>query len=222
VVAESLETNLRAGLQGFGVAGISALSDLQIARLLEFVNLLSKWNRVYNLTAVRDPLEMVTRHLLDSLSVLPYINAGSVLDVGAGAGLPGIPLALALPDTQFVLLDSNNKKTRFMQQVKTELQLSNVTVVCSRVELFDDIDAGYQLDAKFDVVISRAFSSLAAMLKLAGHLCESSGRMLAMKGMYPQDELAEIPKPFEINAVHELQVPGLNEDRYLIEIVLSK
>lgn len=222
MVAEKLEMNLRAGLRGFDPVAIPELSDLQVSRLLEFVRLLSKWNRVYNLTAVRDPAEMVTRHLLDSLSVLPYIAGRSVIDVGAGAGLPGIPLALVLPDIQFVLLDSNSKKTRFMQQVKTELQLNNVTVVCARVEDLEVKSVNRQASETFDVVISRAFSSLLTMVKLAGHLCKPSGCILAMKGVYPQNELTDIPKPFEIKAVHELKVPQLNEDRYLIEMVFGQ
>ncbi|NOZ53348.1 MAG: 16S rRNA (guanine(527)-N(7))-methyltransferase RsmG [Gammaproteobacteria bacterium] len=219
MIAEKLEANLRAGLDTLGADGnVAGWSNLQIARLLAFVNLLSKWNRVYNLTAVRDPAEMIKRHLLDSLSILPYLKGVSVIDVGAGAGLPGIPLAIALPDVRFVLLDSNNKKTRFMQQAKIELQLHNVTVVCCRVEQYRDNTEFSKQNITFDTVISRAFSSLTTLTRLAGHLCDANGRFLAMKGIYPEKELAEISKPFEINAVHEIQVPSLNESRYLIEI----
>lgn len=206
-------------------AGIKALNldcplDVQ-AQLLDYVRLLHKWNRVYNLTAVRDSTQMVTRHLLDSLTVLPYLDNESnkesvgqrVLDVGAGAGLPGIPLALlsagSHPERRFVLLDSNSKKTRFMQQAVAELGLNNVQVVYSRTEVF-------RVEQGFDVVLSRAFASVADMLSGAGQHCVPGGVMLAMKGANPVAELTELPTAFVLEKVHPLQVPGLDEERHLV------
>ena len=206
-------------------AGIKALNldcplDVQ-TRLLDYVQLLHKWNRVYNLTAVRDPAQMVIRHLLDSLAVLPCLNnalgkksAGqSVLDVGTGAGLPGIPLALlsakSHPERRFVLLDSNSKKTRFMQQAVAELALDNVQVVHARTEDF-------QTEQGFDVVLSRAFASVADMLAGAGQHCLPDGMVLAMKGTDPVAELTDLPVAFIVEKVHSLQVPGLNEERHLV------
>jgi len=206
-------------------AGIKALNldcplDVQ-TRLLDYVQLLHKWNRVYNLTAVRDPAQMVIRHLLDSLAVLPCLNnalgkksAGqSVLDVGTGAGLPGIPLALLSakphPERRFVLLDSNSKKTRFMQQAVAELALDNVQVVHARTEDF-------QTEQGFDVVLSRAFASVADMLAGAGQHCLPDGMVLAMKGTDPVAELTDLSAAFIVEKVHSLQVPGLNEERHLV------
>ncbi len=205
----SLETTLAQGLEALGIE-----CPLEVrGRLLDYVRLLAKWNRVYNLTAVREPLEMVQRHLLDSLAVLPYLRAlpakKRVLDVGTGGGLPGIPLALMSPQVDFVLLDSNSKKTRFVQQAVVELGLQNVEVVHARVEDFHP-------EQPFDVVISRAFSSLREMVEKAGAYCGSKGVLLAMKGAYPQQELAELPAGFMLRDSRRLQVPGLDEERYLI------
>lgn len=179
------------------------------ARLLDYVRLLDKWNRVYNLTAVREPREMVTRHILDSLAVLPYLHGHRVLDVGTGAGLPGIPLALLSPEREFVLLDSNNKKTRFVQQAVSELGLANVSVVQARVE-------DYRPDALFDTVISRAFATIADMLDQAGRHCAQDGVLLAMKGALPNEELAALPGGYKVQAIHRLNVPGLKEERHLV------
>lgn len=212
--AESLSAErLSAGLS----SGIKALNldcplDVQ-ARLLDYVQLLHKWNRVYNLTAVRDPAQMVTRHLLDSLTVWPYIVGQRILDVGTGAGLPGIPLALLSvnkqPDRRFVLLDSNSKKTRFLQQAVAELGLDNVQVVHARTESF-------QPEQGFDIVISRAFASVADMLAGAGQHCVPGGLILAMKGTDPAAELDGLDPAFELEQVYRLQVPGLEEDRHLV------
>ena len=195
---------------GLAVLGV-ALPAEGTARLLEFVELLQRWNQAYNLTAVRDPGEMVVKHLLDSLAVLPHVRGTSVEDVGAGAGLPGIPLAIARPDTRFVLLDSNGKKTRFMVQAAAALKLHNVEVVQARVE-------GYRPSEPFATVISRAFASLGEFLRLAGGGCTHGGRLLAMKGAYPDEELRDIPEGFRLLGVHVLKVPGLDAERCVVEI----
>jgi 16S rRNA (guanine527-N7)-methyltransferase len=211
----SLEAVLSAELS----AGIKQLNldcplDVQ-AQLLDYVRLLQKWNGVYNLTAVRDPAEMVTRHLLDSLTVFPFLEGEQILDVGTGAGLPGIPLALlsahSHPGRQFVLLDSNSKKTRFMQQAVAELGLKNVQVVHARTESF-------QPEQKFDVVVSRAFASVADMLAGAGQHCAPDGVILAMKGADPAAELVDLDTDFVVKQVHRLVVPGLDEDRHLVSL----
>ena len=183
-------------------------------KLLAYVGLLAKWNRVYNLTAVRDPAEMVTRHLLDSLSVAQHLRGSRVLDVGSGAGLPGIPLALARPEWQFVLLDSNRKKTRFITQSCIELGLANVNVESCRIE-------DYHPEVLFDSVISRAFSELSAMLIATGRLCKPDGVMLAMKGEYPVAELAGVPPGFVVQGVEVLQVPGLDAQRHVVRVALQ-
>lgn len=201
----------RAGLAP-GIAALKlALPADSEARLLEFVELLVRWNQAYNLTAVRDPAEMVTKHLLDSLSVLPYVTRGPVEDVGAGAGLPGIPLAIALPHTRFTLLDSNGKKTRFMVQAAAALRLRNVEVVQARVE-------GYRSTGPFATVLSRAFASLREFLTLAGPSCAAGGRLLAMKGAYPEVELRDLPPGYRVLGVHALKVPGLEAERCVVEI----
>ncbi len=179
------------------------------SRLLEYIRLLAKWNQVYNLTAVRKPNEMVARHLLDSLSVAPFIRGGHVLDVGTGAGLPGIPLALAQPDRHFVLLDSSAKRIRFVTQAIAELGLKNATAVQSRAEDFRPARL-------FDTVVSRAFASIEAMVQATGHLCAEHGCLLAMKGAYPQAELKAVPAGFGVAGVHELHVPGLDAQRHVV------
>ena len=210
-MSKDLSRLLQQGLRSLAVE----LSEEQQDKLLAFVDLLVKWNRVYNLTAVRDPRDMLQRHILDSLSVIPYVRGNRLVDIGAGAGLPGIPLAIALPDRQIVLVDSNRKKTRFMQQVKTELALADIEVVCSRAE-------DYHPAQLFDSVISRAFASLRQMCDWARHLVGPAGVLLAMKGQYPEEEINDLPKSFEIKAVHKIEYSGLDADRYLIEIQLAK
>jgi 16S rRNA (guanine527-N7)-methyltransferase len=189
-------------------------------KLIDFARLLQKWNKVYNLTAIRDPRQIIIRHILDSLSVLPYLQGPRILDVGAGAGLPGIPLALVRPDLSFTECDSVSKKTRFMQQAVTELGLKNVGVIHSRVEDLHD-------SPLFDTVISRAFAPLADIIRLAGPLCApsaakseggSSGAILAMKGVFPEHELADIPEGYVVQGVHELSVFSLDEQRTLVKI----
>lgn len=178
--------------------------------LLDFVTLLVKWNATYNLTAVRTPTDMVSKHLLDSLSVLPFLHEERIVDVATGAGLPGIPLALACPERQFVLLDSNGKKTRFVTHAVTALGLRNVEVVQSRAEDYRPVEL-------FATVISRAFASLLDFMRLAGHLGAPHARFLAMKGQAPADELQALPAGFRAT-VHPLTVPELEASRCVVEI----
>ena len=196
---------LARGAKEMGVA----LSDSQAAQLLAYMALLNKWNKAYNLTAVRDPDEMVSRHLLDSLSVLPFVGAGRWLDVGSGGGMPGVILAIMLPDNEFTLLDSNGKKTRFLTQVKMELGLDNLQVVNSRVEAFSP-------DLSFDGIVSRAFSSLADFTHLTRHLSTVETQWLAMKGLYPDEELQLLPEDFRVQRSVELSVPGSVASRHLL------
>ena len=187
-----------------------ALSPETQQKLLDYVALVQKWNKVYNLTAVRDADKILTHHLLDSLAVAPHVtNAKTILDVGSGAGLPGIPLALAMPDALVTLLDSNHKKAVFLNQVVIELKLANIVVVCERVEK-------YQSKQIFDLVVSRAFSDLQHFVSLAGGLVAEGGTLLAMKGVRPFNEIAQLKGGFTLNAVTPLTVPGLDAKRHLI------
>lgn len=206
-MAQSLEALLDHGLAAQGVECDQSTQQ----QLITFAHLLHKWNKVYNLTAIRDPQQIVIRHILDSLSILPYLKGPRIIDVGAGAGLPGIPLALLSPQYTFVELDSVAKKTRFMQQAVIELGLANVTVETGRVE---ELPAG----VTYDTVMTRAFASLADMIAKAGRLCAADGRLLAMKGSYPEQELADVPPPYRVQAVNKLSVFGLDEDRYLVQL----
>jgi 16S rRNA (guanine527-N7)-methyltransferase len=181
-------------------------------QLLDFLRLLARWNDTYNLTAVRDPAQMVTRHLLDSLAILPHLRGPRVLDIGTGPGLPGIPLAIARPELSFTLLDAIAKKTQFVTQAIGELRLKNVDVVQTRVE-------NYRPAQKFDTLVSRAFASMADMLVAARHLCGPHGRFLAMKGTYPEEEMAAIPAEFVVQEVVALKVPGLEAARHLVILV---
>lgn len=177
---------------------------------MDYLFLLEKWNKSFNLTAVRELDKMVTRHILDSLCLLPWLSGSEILDVGSGAGLPGIPLALACPDKHFVLMDSNGKKTRFMQEAKRALGLDNIDIIKSRAEDFAP-------QIKFDTILSRAFSSLPKMLSLTQHLLAEKGIWLAMKGRYPQEELDAINHSYE---VMRYKVFGLDEERCCV-IVFS-
>lgn len=201
----TLEDTLHAGLKELALA----LSEAQERALTDYVRLLHKWNRVYNLTAVRDPRAMVFHHVLDSLSVLPHLGGvRRLVDVGAGAGLPGIPLAIARPELHVVLTDSSHKKAAFMQQACLELGLARTTVICERVERI-------ALPEKADAAISRAFADLREFLRLARHLVAPGGRLLAMKGVYPDEELAQLPPGVRWQAV-PLAVPGLTGKRHLV------
>jgi len=164
---------------------------------------------------VRDAQQMVRRHLLDSLAVVPYVHGQRIIDLGSGAGLPGIPLAIALPGKQFVLIDSQLKKTRFLQQAIMELALANVEIVCSRIE-------AYLPQQRFDSVISRALAGLPQMLQWSAHLLADNGVWLAMKGAYPHDEVQQLAKSFEIKAVHQIALPQQQEQRLLIELMPTK
>ncbi|BCG27979.1 ribosomal RNA small subunit methyltransferase G [Pseudomonas tohonis] len=187
------------------------ISANQQELLLAYLALLIKWNKAYNLTAVRDPDEMVSRHLLDSLSVVPHVAAlgDHWLDVGSGGGMPGIPLAILFPDRRFTLLDSNGKKTRFLTQVKLELKLANLEVIHSRVE-------AVQPERPFAGIISRAFSSLEDFANWTRHLGDGDTRWLAMKGVHPSDELVALPEDFRLEAEHALAVPGCQGQRHLL------
>jgi len=196
--------------QAFRVFGLSENGQAW-QKLLEYMALLQKWNRVYNLTAIRDEEEMFVKNLLDSLSVAPYLSGQRLIDVGTGAGLPGIPLAILFPERQVDLLDSNSKKTRFLVQAKAELGLDNVKVLHERVE-------GYQPQALYDGVVSRAFASLEDMLHWTRHLLKPHGYWWAMKAQKTQDEVAHLPEFAKMLQVFNLDVPGLAAHRTLIRI----
>jgi 16S rRNA (guanine527-N7)-methyltransferase len=194
--------------QGARELGVE-LSETQHSQLLGYLALLIKWNKAYNLTAVRDPDEMVSRHLLDSLSVVPFIDGERQLDVGSGGGMPGIPLAIMFPDMKVTLLDSNGKKTRFLTQVKLELKLDNLNVIHSRAE-------AYQPEQPFTGIISRAFSSLEDFTQWTRHMGDTNTRWLAMKGLHPADELVALPADFNLESAQALAVPGCQGQRHLL------
>ncbi|MBI4194481.1 MAG: 16S rRNA (guanine(527)-N(7))-methyltransferase RsmG [Betaproteobacteria bacterium] len=178
-------------------------------RLIDYVALLQKWNRAYNLTAVRETPRMVSHHLLDCLAIIPYVGAKTIVDVGSGAGLPGIPLAIALPQAQVTLVDSAHKKAAFLKQAVIELHLKNADVVCERVERWTP-------PKRFDVVVSRALSDLAEFVALGARLCKADGVMAAMKGVYPHEELALLPQGFAVQRIIPLKVPGVRAERHLV------
>nr|WP_211162818.1 16S rRNA (guanine(527)-N(7))-methyltransferase RsmG [Alteromonas ponticola] len=188
-----------------------AISEEQQQRLLTYLGMLFKWNAAYNLTSVRDPKQMLQKHILDSLSVMPFVRGKRVIDVGTGPGLPGIPLAIVLPHVEFDLLDSLGKRVRFMKQVAHECKLANIHPIQSRVE-------AHQPDTCYDIVISRAFASLKDMLHWCQHLVDFEGRFLALKGQYPQQEIDEVSNYYHIESVTELAVPDLIGERHLVTI----
>jgi len=215
----SLTQMLAAGLHQQG----QIIDSAQQHKLIQFVELLNKWNKVYNLTSVRKPQQMINLHLLDSLVMLPFFtqpDSGSpvkrVLDVGTGGGIPGIPLAICLPDIDFVLMDARGKKIRFIQAAIAQLGLKNVTAVHSRVEKYTIAD-----DQRFERIISRAFASLADMLLFCRQLLAEQGRFLAMKGQIPEEEIAQLPEGFKITGINQLYVAGLNAQRHLIQLSFS-
>jgi len=222
----SLATLLAAGLK----VQAQDIAQPEQKKLIQFVELLNKWNKVYNLTSIRQPEAMISLHLLDSLVMLPFFSGKisddniikRVLDVGTGGGIPGIPLAICCPDIDFVLMDARGKKIHFIQTAIAQLALKNVTAIHSRVEEF-------QVDEheKFDRIISRAFASLNDMLMLCQHLCykgdesRDNGQFLAMKGQIPEEEIAQLPEGFRIEQINELKVSGLNAQRHLIQIAFA-
>lgn len=195
-------------------AGIS-LTDHQKNQLIAYVDMLHKWNKAYNLTSVRDPNEMLVRHILDSIVVAPYLKGGRFIDVGTGPGLPGIPLSIVRPEAHFTLLDSLGKRIRFLRQVQHELGLTNITPVQSRVEEFPS-------EPPFDGVISRAFASLNDMVSWCHHLPGQNGRFYALKGQLPEEEIASLPTEFSVESVEKLRVPQLDGERHLVVIKPNK
>jgi 16S rRNA (guanine527-N7)-methyltransferase len=197
-------------------AGVAALGldleDAIQARLLAYLTLLEKWNRTHNLTSVRDPLAMVGQHLLDSLAVLPHLPGRArlrLIDVGSGGGLPGVPLAIARPGWQTTLLDSSQKKSAFLRQAAAELRLANVEVVTARAESYSPAQA-------FDVAIARALSDLAQFAAMAAHLLAPGGQLFAMKGSYPREEIAALPREVAVVSAHRLTIPGIEAERHLV------
>ncbi|RFP12810.1 MULTISPECIES: 16S rRNA (guanine(527)-N(7))-methyltransferase RsmG [unclassified Duganella] len=188
------------------------LGDDQVEKLLDYLALLNKWNSVYNLTSVRDPMQMVTLHVLDSLAAVPaFAGAQNVLDVGAGGGLPGMVLAISRPDMKVSMIDTVHKKTAFLNQVKAELGLANVTVYTKRVEQLE-------VKTKFDVITSRAFADLSDFVNWSGHLLQEGGRFIALKGTAPAEERERLPEPWKVQKLEPLEVPGLDAERHLVFI----
>jgi 16S rRNA (guanine527-N7)-methyltransferase len=190
------------------------LSAEQATKLLRLLDELDDWNQRMNLTAIRERPQQITKHLLDSLSVQPYLQGELICDIGTGAGFPGIPLAIANPERKFTLVDSTAKKLKFIDHVSQVLELPNIRTVHTRAE-------NYRADPRFDIVVSRAVGPVLQFVNWTGHLCVGGGRLLAMKGRYPHDELGKFPNGWKLAAVHRLEVPGLDEERHLVEICRS-
>ncbi|HKU14827.1 MAG TPA: 16S rRNA (guanine(527)-N(7))-methyltransferase RsmG [Steroidobacteraceae bacterium] len=190
------------------------MSETQASALIRLLDELDDWNQRMNLTAIRERGQQITKHLLDSLSVHAHVRGASVLDIGTGAGFPGLPLAVALPQLQFMLLDSTAKKLKFVEHAAQTLGLRNVQTVHTRAET-------YRPKERFDCIVSRAVGPIETFVKGSGHLCVGGGRLLAMKGRYPTDELARIPSGWKLAAVHRLNIPGLDEQRHLVELCRS-
>jgi 16S rRNA (guanine527-N7)-methyltransferase len=201
---------LRAGASSFGID----LPEPTAERLFRLLDALNDWNQRMNLTAIRVREQQITKHLLDSLSVQPYLRGERILDVGTGAGFPGLPLAVVNPQRQFTLLDSVGKKLRFVEHAAAVMELTNVVTVHARAE-------DYRPKNRFDTVISRAVGQIETFVNWAGHLCVGGGRLLAMKGRYPHAEIEHIPSGWKLAHVHRLTVPGLDEERHLVEICRS-
>ncbi|MFM0283869.1 16S rRNA (guanine(527)-N(7))-methyltransferase RsmG [Paraburkholderia sediminicola] len=215
--SEALAPLLADGVRELGLD----LSDAQLGKLLDYVALLSKWNAVYNLTAIRDPRQMLIQHILDSLSIVPHLatrGASSVLDVGSGGGLPGIVLAIVLPDWTVTVNDIVHKKTAFQAQAKAELGLANLSVVTGRVET---LQPGAEVPAKFDVIVSRAFAELADFVTLARHLVAEQGAIWAMKGVRPDGEIERLPAGAHVEQIIRLNVPSLDAERHLIKVLVD-
>ena len=202
---EALQTQLERGIATLGVS----LPDGAVERLLDYRELLERWNSAYNLTAIRDNREMIARHLLDSLAILPYVHGRSLADLGTGPGLPGIPLAIAEPAREVLMVDSNGKKVRFLREAIRSLKLGNARSLQSRVE---------DVEGTFECITARAFASLADMLGWGGHLLAPNGVWLAMKGRHPAEELDGVPDGFRVEAIHTLTVPDVEGERHLVVI----
>ncbi|MFG3449658.1 16S rRNA (guanine(527)-N(7))-methyltransferase RsmG [Stenotrophomonas sp. NPDC047960] len=207
------EHTLPAGVAEALERGLAAMGlDAALAPpLLTYLALLDRWNRTYNLTAIRDPMEMVTRHLLDSLAMQPYLEQGTLADLGTGPGLPGIPLAIARPQLQVTLVESNGKKARFMREAVRQLGLTNARVAESRAEALAEPGA-------YDNLTARAMDTLAGIIAVGGHLLRPGGRLLAMKGVHPHDEIAQLPAGWQVEQVLPLHVPGLTGERHLVVV----
>ena len=210
-MADAERTLLEKGVKEFGLN----LDNAQIAKLGRYLDLLEKWNRVYNLTAVSQRSDMVVRHLLESLAIAPYLAGKGRLDLGTGAGLPGIPLSIADPDAQYVLIDSNAKKTRFLREVKNQLGLSNIEVVTTRVEV-------WRAPQKFKTVLTRAFADLATTCGRIEHLLAEQGHLFAMKSDYSSHELADLPNHMKIENIKRICVPGSDHGFQLITLIREK
>jgi len=205
VLPAALREELESGLRGLDLA--PSLSE----PLLVYLALLDRWNRTYNLTAIRDPGEMVAKHLLDSLAMHAFADTGTLADLGTGPGLPGIPLAIASPQLQVTLVESNGKKARFLREAVRTLQLPNARVAESRIEAVD-------LPGAFDAITARALATLPLILELGGHLLKPAGTLLAMKGVVPVDEIAALPAGWRVERIEPLQVPGLTAERHLVVV----
>ncbi len=207
---DALRPELESGLHQLG------LDPALATPLLAYLALLARWNATYNLTAIRDPREMLSKHLLDSLAMQPFVrDIGTLADLGTGPGLPGIPLAIATPSLQVTLVESNGKKARFLREAVRQLKLANVQVAESRIEAF-------QPGTHFDAITARALATLPLILQLGGHLPGPDGRLLAMKGVLPEDEITALPPGWRLAAAHPLRVPGLSAERHLLEIVRTQ
>ncbi len=205
--SDALRERLAAGARQLGIA----LADAQREQLLTLVGELQQWNSRFNLTAIRNPADMLTKHVLDSLVVHPHLHGRSVADVGTGAGFPGLPLAVVNPDRQFALIEATSKKARFVEHAITQLRLANASVVHARAE-------DYRPRARFDSVLARALGNLSEFVRVAGHLSAPRGRLLAMKGKLPQAEIDQLPASWRVAALHRLHVPGLDAERHLVEL----
>jgi len=206
---EPLRQQLDFGLKQMGLHFSVPLQQ----KLIHYIQLIARWNKAFNLTAIRDVEEMVSRHLLDSLAVQPYIEGKTVLDVGSGAGLPGIPFAITSPDKHFVLIDSNGKKTRFLTQAKIDLKLDNVEVVNSRVEDYQPMEDGHRI--YFDVITARAYAATDDILSSTAHLQNAATRILVMQGKLDEQINSD---QYELVESHVLDVYGLDAERHLLEI----
>lgn len=207
---ESVSTELKSLARKLGLE----LDDPQARKLLQHLDLLDEWNERMNLTAIRERPQQITKHVIDSLSVRPWLRGERVADVGSGAGFPGIPLAIVEPGRHFTLIESTGKKCRFLEHLRDALELANVTVVQSRAE-------SYRPEERFDTVVARAVGPVSELVRVAGPLVAGGGRLLAMKGRYPEEELAKKLNGWKLAAVHRLEVPGLEEERHLVELCRS-